>query len=80
LKYGEFLKSPKEVFGSINLSIRSIISKLKQKYLVDTNNNNEDPSLACFDHLLYFKELNPIFTQLQKSYADFLKAFYSSSN
>ena len=76
LEYGHYLQAPQDLFGSFNLTIRSIISKLKQKYQIDDNNNNNSDD-GKYIKLLYLKELNPKFIQLQQDYELFLQKFFS---
>ena len=77
MEYGSYLQTPQDLFGSFNLSIRSIISKLKQKYQVDDNNNNSENQDGKYIKLLYLKELNPKFIQLQQDYEMFIHKFFS---
>ena len=74
---GKFLESPIETFGSLNLSIRSIISKLKQKYEIDTKSSSEDIEYNKYVKLLYLSELNADFIQLQKEYEHFKQMFFN---
>ena len=64
------------MFGSFNLSIRSIITKLKQKYEVDTN-PVDDPHTVRFIRLVYLKDLNTEFIELQKQYEIFAQKYFS---
>ena len=75
-EYGKCLESSGETFGSLNLSIRSIISKLKQKYEVDTT-KEEDSEMSKYIRLLYLKELNADFIELQKEYELFKQMFFN---
>ena len=76
IKYGMFLEAPKETFGSLNLSIRSVMSKLKQKYEIDTKLSSENIEDNKYDRLLYLRDLNADFIQLQKEYENFKKTFF----
>ena len=75
-EYGKCLESSGETFGSLNLSIRSIISKLKQKYEVDAS-KQEDSEMSKYIRLLYLKELNADFIELQKEYELFKQMFFN---
>jgi hypothetical protein len=63
-----------DTFGSLNLTFKSIISRLKQKYNVDSNNNDENCN-GAYIKLLYLKELNPKFIQFQQDYEKFQLTF-----
>jgi hypothetical protein len=64
------------MLGSFNLSIRSIISKLKQKYEVE-NSPSVDSETSRFVKLVYLKELNDDFVDLQKHFEVFSKKYFS---
>lgn len=70
------MESTVETFGSLNLSIRSIISKLKQKYEVDTS-SSDDTDNKKYIRMLYLKELNSDFIELQKEYEHFKLMFFN---
>ena len=70
------MESTVETFGSLNLSIRSIISKLKQKYEVDTS-SSDDTDNNKYIRMLYLKELNSDFIELQKEYEIFKLMFFN---
>jgi hypothetical protein len=63
-----------DTLSSLNLTIRSIISKLKQKYLVD---NSSDDAVGSYIKLLYLKEINPKFIELQQQYEMFSREFFN---
>jgi hypothetical protein len=69
------LQSTKETFGSLNLTFKSIISRLKQKYSVDSNNNEENCN-GEYIKLLYLKEINAKFIQFQQEYEKFKLNFF----
>jgi hypothetical protein len=75
LEYGKYLQSTKETFGSLNLTFKSIISRLKQKYSVDSNNNEENCN-GEYIKLLYLKEINAKFIQFQQEYEKFKLNFF----
>lgn len=54
------------------MSIKSIIAKLKLKYKVDETNSTP------FARLLYLKDVNDEFVELQSEYEEFNKTFFSS--
>ena len=64
------------MLGSFNLSIKSIISKLKQKYEVD-NSPNDNPETSRFIRLVYIKDLNDDFIDLQKHFEIFVQKYFS---
>ena len=70
------MESTVETFGSLNLSIRSIISKLKQKYEVDTS-SSDDTDNKKYIRMLYLKELNSDFIELQMEYEHFKLMFFN---
>ena len=82
LELGSCLQSPRDTFGSFNFGVRSIISKLKKKYEVDPSltGDQEEPNNngVRVVKLLYLKELNDIFVDLQIEFHKFSQQFFSS--
>ncbi|RMZ94282.1 tetratricopeptide repeat 27 [Brachionus plicatilis] len=68
--FGKYLSNPPDSFGSLNLSVRSIISKLKLKYQVDPDSPDK------YLRLLFLKDLNDEFVQLQKEYEQFISSYF----
>jgi hypothetical protein len=64
------------MLGSFNLSIRSIISKLKQKYEVD-NSQSVGSESPHYVKLLYLKDLNDDFIDLQRHFEIFVEKYFS---
>jgi hypothetical protein len=64
------------MLGSISLNIRSIISKLKLKYEVDSSTHPDDLENK-YVKLLYLKELNAEFINLQKEYENLQKTYFA---
>ena len=71
--YGKDLPSFQDILSSLNLTIRGIMSRLKQKYSVDTSDENSAP----YVQLMYLKEINPKFTELQQQYELFTRDFFN---
>jgi tetratricopeptide (TPR) repeat protein len=64
-KFSNRVQTPKELFASFKLNIKSVINKLKQKYGTDGS-----------DELVYCAELNELFGQIQNSYKEFLVKYF----
>jgi hypothetical protein len=75
-EYGKYLNSPRDKLGSVNLNVRSIISKMKQKYGVD-NEPSENQDNEPYVRLLYLKEVNSDFVQVQKELHYFTSTYFS---
>ena len=73
MDHGSCLTNPQFIFASFKLNIKSIISKLKQKY---SANNEENHEVNEFIKLDYLTELDEVFVLLQTRYNFFLKKFY----
>ena len=65
-----------DIFGSLNLTVKSLVSKLKRKYSVDDNNNNEEDGSSKYAKLLYLKDVNEKFVQLQQEHERFSLEFF----
>lgn len=66
------MPSTVDIFGSLNMTIKSLIKKLKLKYSVDSNNNEEE---SKYEKLLYLTEVNGKFVELQQEYERFKEEF-----
>lgn len=69
-EYGKSLVNPRDTFGSLNLSVRSVISKLKLKYQVDPDTPDQ------YSRLLFLKDLNNEFVELQKEYYHLIENYF----
>lgn len=70
-QYGKYLSSPKDSLGSLLLSTKGIISKLKMKYKEDDSTDDDS-----YIRLLYLKEVNDQFVELQTEFKIFNKNFF----
>lgn len=67
------MSAARETFGSVYMSMKSIISKLKQKYKVDEENSTPNQV-----KLLYLKDVNEDFVEMQVEYEAFNKQFFAA--
>ena len=74
IEYGKTSPFMKDMSGSLSLTIKSLITKLKTKYSVDKNNNQD----CKYDKLLYLADVNTNFVQLQQEYEKFRTEFLSN--
>ncbi len=71
VKYGKNLATLNDVYCSLNMTIKSLIKKLKTKYSVDGNNNKSTSGDSKYERLLYLTEVNDKFVKLQEEHEKF---------
>ena len=64
----------KDMCGSLSLTVKSLMTKLKSKYSVDKNNNED----SKYEKLLYLADVNKNFVHLQQEYERFRAEFFSN--
>lgn len=67
LEYGKNVPSMSDIYCSLNLTIKALVTKLKKKYSVDKNNNED----SKYEKLLYLTDVNEKFVQLQEEHEKF---------
>jgi len=77
VRYGKKVDSLSDVYCSLNMTIKSLIKKLKAKYSVDGNNNSASGE-SKYERLLYMTEVNDKFVELQEEHENFRRELCSN--